>query len=154
MPLLNRVVELQAGIGALPGGNGNLLPEIARFDALYHVARRARGQNPVVVAIDRVEEAVGQPNRVVRVLARNRNVGFGVPAGVVLLDFDSRIALTGVVERVLRGARRKPRGDRFADRVAQRRVERRIEPSCSGYARVVRCGNDRVEAAVRRCASR
>ena len=125
--------------------SGDLLPEVARLDAFDDVAGRARRQQPVVVAVERVEEAVGQAHGVVGVLAGDRDVGFGIPGRIVLLDLQARIALARVVERVLRRARRDAGIDRVANCVAQRCIERGIEPCLIGNARVVRGRDDRVE---------
>ena len=118
VPLLNGVVELQARIGALPRRHGDLFPEVARLDALDDVAGRSRGQQPIVVAVERRKEAVREANGVVRVLPGNGDVGFGIPGRIVLVDLDARVALARVIERALRRARRNAGGNRFANRCA------------------------------------
>jgi hypothetical protein len=88
VPGVDGVVELDARIGAGPGGMADLLPQIARLDGLGDLAVGAADQLPVGVVLDRLQEGVGHPHRVVRVLARDAGIGLRVPVGVIGRELD------------------------------------------------------------------
>src|SRR5690606_16573395 len=69
VPLVDRVVVLHARVGAPPGGERNLFPQIAGLNRLGDLAIGAIGELPVAVLFDGLEEAVGDAYRVVAVLA-------------------------------------------------------------------------------------
>ena len=67
-----------------PGGVADLLPQLARLQRLARPCRscgQVRSQSPSV--LDRAQEVVGDAHRVVRVLAGDGEIGFGIPVGVV-----------------------------------------------------------------------
>ena len=101
VPRVDRVVELHARIGAGPCRVADLLPEVARLDRLGHLAVGAPGQLPVAVRAHRLEEGVGHPDRVVRVLSGNREIRLGIPIRVVGAEVDAGEALRRVVEHAL-----------------------------------------------------
>src|SRR5467141_3513742 len=75
VPLVDGVVELQARVRALPGGLRHLPPELARGEALHHFAGGPGSGLPDRVLHYGLDEPVGHPDRVVRVLARDGPVG-------------------------------------------------------------------------------
>ena len=46
VPLVDGAVELEAGVGALPGGAGDLVPEVAGLDLLSSPCRRCGRSAP------------------------------------------------------------------------------------------------------------
>src|SRR5207248_5852475 len=73
-----RGLALTAGAGALPGRLRPLAPELPRGEALDHLVRSAGGGFPDRVLAHRFDEPVGDPDRVVRVLSRDRAVRVAV----------------------------------------------------------------------------
>ena len=73
VPVVDRRVELQAGVRALPRGPGDLAPEVSRAGpcAITVPSVRAR-QVPVAVLEHRLHELVRDAHRVVRVLVLDR----------------------------------------------------------------------------------
>src|SRR5947208_11598655 len=83
VPVVDRAVVLDARIGALPSGLSDLAHELARVDRVAdRLAVHARGELPVVAALDGVHELVGDANRVVRVLVLDRGEAVAVDAHV------------------------------------------------------------------------
>ena len=102
VPVVDRGVVLQAGIGAGPGGVADLLPQRARLDGLGDLARAGAPEHvPVAVGLDRLEELVGDPHRIIRVLSGHREIGVGVPVGVVDRKLDIGVALLGELDHPL-----------------------------------------------------
>ncbi len=97
----------------------DLIPKIAGPDGFHHTVLGAADQFPIGVLFHRLEEGVGDPDRVVGVLARDRVVGLRVPISVIGREFDAGVALLGVVQNPLDISL----GDRdlfgFADRLFQ-----------------------------------
>src|SRR5690606_24670924 len=93
VPLVDGRVVLDAGIGGSPGGIADLFPQIAGFEGLGDLAGLAGGQVPLAIVFNGAREVVGDADGVVRVLARNGEVGFGIPIGVVDGEFDIGITL-------------------------------------------------------------
>ena len=137
VPLVDRGVVLQAGIGAAPGGVGDLLPQRARRQAFGDAAVGAADQLPVAVLHYLLEKVVGDPHAVVGVLAGDGEVGLRIPVGVEHREIDLRrrpggrarctrwMALSGIIAlRAPRIARLSAglRGDRSA---RPRRPQRR-----------------------------
>ena len=123
MPFVDGRIELHPRIGAGPGAVGNPVPEIPRLDGARHAALAlpvagAEEEIPGGVVLDGLHEVVREPDRVVRALPRDRQVGVAVPVGGVDRDVDAGEALRrkgntahDVVhrhERLLRGADRLP----------------------------------------------
>ena len=98
VPGVDRIVVLDARVGTGPSGVAYLLPQITSFDRFGDFAVLAADQFPVGVVFDGLEEGVGHTDRVVRVLARDRGIGFAIPVGVVGRELDRGIALLCVVE--------------------------------------------------------
>src|SRR5215468_2897358 len=69
VPVIDRGVILQTGIGRSPGGVADLLPQNARVERLRELAVLAISEVPLAVSLDRLEEAVGNAHRIVRILA-------------------------------------------------------------------------------------
>ena len=72
VPLVDRRVELQTGVGTFPSSGGNFAPEIACANGLHGRSIGDRLHVPVAVFDDRVHEVVGDAHRVVRVLVLDR----------------------------------------------------------------------------------
>ena len=86
VPPVDRGVELEARVGALPRGLGDLAPEVAGPDRLDDLAGGDRLETPVGVVDDGLHELVGDAHRVVGVLVLDRErvgaVEVHVEAGV------------------------------------------------------------------------
>ncbi len=147
VPGVDRVVELDARIGAGPGGVADLLPQLARLDGLGDLAVGAADQLPVGILADGAQEGVGDPHRVVRVLAGDGQVGVRVPVGVVGRELDRGEALLGVLQDPLDVGV----GDHGLLRRLDRRLERRVAlgiegvglgpvPSANGCENIVQPG--------------
>ena len=101
VPVVDRGVVLQARIGRGPGGVADLLPQLARLERLRDLAVLAVGEVPVAVGLDRLEEVVGDAHRIVRVLARDGEIGLAIPIGVVGREVDVLVALLGELDHAL-----------------------------------------------------
>ena len=101
VPVVHGGVEVQAGVGRCPGGVGNLFPEIARLQRLHDLAVLAGGEVPVAVIFDGTQEVILQRNGVVGVLARHREIGFGIPIRVIGLELDVLVTLFGELDDAL-----------------------------------------------------
>ena len=144
VPVVDGVVELHAGVGAGPGGVADLVPELARLDGLGDLAVSAPDQLPVGIGLDRRQEGVGDPDRVVRVLARDGEVGLAVPVGVVGRELDRGETLHCVLEHALDVALRD---HRFAG-VPDRRLEAAVGLWIEGIGLGAVPGADRGEQGV------
>ena len=101
VPVVDRRIVLDAGIGAGPGGRRHLAPELLGLEGLGDLAVGAAHQLPVALLQHGLHELVADPDRVVRVLARDGEVGVAVPVGGVGRDLDPGIALAGVEDDLL-----------------------------------------------------
>jgi hypothetical protein len=72
VPVVDRVVVLQARVGALPRRLADLLEQLAGVDALDDLAGGARAEAEVGAVLDRAHELVGDPDGVVGVLVLHR----------------------------------------------------------------------------------
>ena len=72
MPFVDRGVELEARVGALPRRLSDLIPQVTCTHALHDFAACDRFQAPISVLLDCRHELVGDPNRVVGVLVLDR----------------------------------------------------------------------------------
>ena len=122
VPVVDGGVILQARIGRGPGGVADLLPQIARLQGLRDLAVEAAGEIPLAVVLDRLKEGVGQAHRIVRVLARDGEIGLRFPVGVVGVEFERRIALAGELDDALDDAVRNFVPARGLDLALERRV--------------------------------
>ena len=98
VPGVDRVVELDAGVGTGPGGMTDLIPQLSCLDGFGHLSVGTADQAPVGVIPDRLQEGIGDAHRVVRILARNGDIGLGIPVGVIGGEFDAGIALTRILQ--------------------------------------------------------
>ena len=101
VPVVDGGVILEPRIGRGPGGVADLLPQVARLHGLRDLAVEAARKIPLAVGLDRVQEGVGQADRIVRVLARDGEIGLRLPVGVVGVEFERRIALAGELDDAL-----------------------------------------------------
>ncbi len=101
VPVVHRVVVLDPRIGAGPCGMADLIPKIAGPDGFHHTVLGAADQFPIGVLFHCLEEGIGDPDRVVGVLTRNRIVRLRVPIGVIGREFDAGVALFGIVQHAL-----------------------------------------------------
>ena len=72
VPVVDRVVVLQARVGALPRGGGDLAPQVAGVDGLDDLAGLAGAQTEVGALLDRAHELVADAHGVVGVLVLDR----------------------------------------------------------------------------------
>ena len=101
VPVVDRRVILQAGVGGGPGGVADAVPQLARLQGLGDLMVGAARQGPVGVLLDRREELVGHPHRIVGVLARHGQIGFRIPVGVVGVEVDLAETLLGELDHAL-----------------------------------------------------
>jgi hypothetical protein len=92
---------LQTGIGRGPGGVADLLPQGACIERLCDLAVLAIGEVPLAVGLDRLQEVIRDAHRVVGVLPRNGQIGFGIPIGVIGREIDVLVALPGELNHAL-----------------------------------------------------
>ena len=126
VPVIDRVMVLDAWIGAGPCGVTDIFPQIACLDRLRDRSVGAADQFPIGVILDGFQESIGDTDRVVRVLARHRCISLGIPVGVIGREFDRPITLLGVVQHTFDIGFRDHDLLRAADRVLQLRVLGRI----------------------------
>ena len=98
VPRVHRIVELDARVSTGPGGVANLIPELARLHGLGDLAICAANERPLGVILHGLQESVGHADRVVRVLARDGDVGFRIPIHVIGGEFDAGVALLCVLQ--------------------------------------------------------
>ena len=75
MPIIDCGVVLDAGISRRPGGIADLFPKLAGFDRFDDITANPADQVPVVIGLNRIEEAVRHPDRIVGILARHSEIG-------------------------------------------------------------------------------
>ena len=75
VPIVDRGVELNPGIGAGPGCEAYLFPKLARLQSTGDGAVFPEGEIPFAVDFDGLEEGVGNPHRIIGVLASDRAIG-------------------------------------------------------------------------------
>ena len=131
VPVVDRRVELDAGIGGSPGGEADLLPEVAGFQRLRNFVAEAGAEIPILVIGDGVQEFIRHAHRVVGILAGDRQVGFAVPIGIVGVERHLLVALLGELDDAQDVVLRNAVALGFADRELQLRVLQRIE---AGFA--------------------
>ena len=127
VPLVDGGVVLQAGIGAAPGGFGDLPPQGTRRQPLGDALVGAAQQRPLAVLLHLLEKAVGDPHRVVGVLAGDGAIRFRIPVGIEHRKCNGVVALVRQLDHPLDGALRQHCPAGAADRPAQRLVALRIE---------------------------
>jgi hypothetical protein len=72
VPLVDRRVELETGVGALPRGARDLAPQFTSLHGLDRTTTVSGFQVPVTVGHDRVHELIGDAHGVIRVLVLDR----------------------------------------------------------------------------------
>ena len=127
VPGIDRVVILHARIGTGPGRMADLIPEVPRLHGLRDLAVGAPRQGPVRILAHRTQEGVRHPHRIVRVLARHREIGIAVPVGIVGLERDRGEALLGILQHALDVGLGHLRLLRRAHRHLQARIGLRID---------------------------
>ncbi len=127
VPGIDGVVVLHARIGAGPGRMPDLIPQIACLHGLRHLAVGAPRQRPVRIRAHRLEEGIGHPHRIVRVLPRDREIGVAVPVGIVGPELDRGEALLGVLQNALDVGLGNLRLLRRADGRLEARIDLRID---------------------------
>ena len=132
VPGVHRVMELDARIGAGPGGMADLIPQRARLHDLGHRAIGAAQQLPVRVVLHRLEESIGDAHRIVRILPRDRDIGIRIPIGVIGRKFDRAEPLPRILQHAVDVGFRDHRLFRGPDRGLQPRVHRRIGAAILG----------------------
>ena len=100
VPVVDGGVELDAGIGAGPGGAVHLLPQILGAQLLAGLAVAAALQFPVAVHLQGAHERVGHAHGVVGVHAAHGEVAFAVPGSVVARQIPGEIT-TGEAAQAL-----------------------------------------------------
>ncbi|OQA37758.1 MAG: hypothetical protein BWY56_00657 [Acidobacteria bacterium ADurb.Bin340] len=93
VPVVDGGVELQARIGAGPGGVVHLGPEVPGAEGLGGLAVDAPGELPVAVPLQGPHEGIGHSHGVVGVLASHRGVALAIPGGVVGLQVAVEVPL-------------------------------------------------------------
>ena len=88
VPLVDGGVVLHPRVRAGPGRVGDLVPDLGGGNGLGDPAVGAAPELPVPTLVEHVEEAAGDADRVVGVLAGDGEVGLAVPIGVVLGEDD------------------------------------------------------------------
>ena len=126
VPLVDGGVELQPGVGAGPGGIGDLLPQLASREPLGDLAVGAPHEQPLAIALEHLEEAVGDADAVVGVLAGDGEIGLAVPVRIVFRERELGDALGRELPRLLDVGLGHHGRPRLAERRAQRRVLLRI----------------------------
>ena len=76
VPGVDRVMKLQARIGAGPRRRTDIAPERTGADGFHRLAIGAPGEGPRPIVIDGFQEGVGDAHRIVGVLAGDRAVAF------------------------------------------------------------------------------
>jgi hypothetical protein len=96
VPVVDGGVNWMPGSARGPGGMADLLPQLAGLQASWQSPCRpcaGRSGPSRRRSRQRLQELVGDAHRVVGVLARNREVGFRIPVGVVGVELDLGVAL-------------------------------------------------------------
>ena len=101
MPLVDGRVVLDARIGAGPGRVGDLVPHVLGRDLLRDLSVCPAPEVPVTASVENLEEAVGDADRVVRVLTGDREIGLAVPVGIVFGEHELGHTAGGELERLL-----------------------------------------------------
>ena len=114
VPRVDRAVVLHARISATPRREVDLVPKFVRRNGLGHRAINATHEVPVTVAIKRIEEAVGDTHRVVRVLTTHRRVCLAVEV-VVELEIELLRELLLIVTKHLHAFNERCHFDLFTD---------------------------------------
>ena len=145
VPVVDGGVELDAGIGRLPRGVADRLPQVAGLQRLERLAGNAAGQVPVAVVLDGAQELVGDAHRVVGVLAGDGEIGLRIPVGVVDRYVDVGVALLGELDDAQDVVLRHLGLLGGLDLALQRRVLGRIEAGIAGPVAIDAGLHDRLE---------
>ena len=93
VPVVDGGVELDAGIGAGPGGLVDLLPEILGAELPVRLAVHPALELPVPIHFQGAHEGIGHPDGVVGVHPAHGVVALAIPAGVVAVEVPGEVAL-------------------------------------------------------------
>ena len=93
VPAIDRGVVLHAGIAAAPGGVGNLVEQVFRFETLHGASVADGAGGETVFAHDGVHEVIGHADGVVGVLEEDGRVGIGVGRRPVVSRSDQGVCL-------------------------------------------------------------
>ena len=154
VPLVDGGVVLQSRIGAGPGGVRDLLPQLARLDALGDAAVVAPDQRPLGVVLDFFEEGIGDADGVVGILSADGEVGFRIPVGVHHREIDVGETLARELDHPLDVVVGNHGLARAANGALQRRLAGGLETIVAGQAVGVAGGHDLVQVLVSQLRSR
>ena len=133
VPIVDRGVELQAGIGAGPGGVADLLPQFARLHRVGDLAGLGTPEQiPIAIGFDRFEKLVRYPHGIVGVLPGDGEVGLGIPIGVISREIEVGFALLGELDDAADVIVRHVVFARRLDLAAKHRILFRIEAIVAG----------------------
>ncbi len=145
VPLVDRGVVLDAGIGAAPGGVRDLVPELARRQGPRDLPVGAAEQLPLAILQHPLQELARDPDRVVGVLAGDREVGVRIPVGRIDRQLDPRVALAGEQDRLLERVLGQKDRPRAPDRLLELEIVLGAEARLAIQAARVAGAKDRVQ---------
>ena len=82
VPIVDGSIILHTGIGAGPGGIGDLLHQVAGLERLIGLIGGAQFGLPFSIALECFHKVIGDADRVIRILSGNRLIGLAVKIGV------------------------------------------------------------------------
>ena len=126
VPFVDDVIVLNAGVGALPGGRADLIPQVPRAHGLGDPVISSMGEIPGRIGFDGIEKGLGQADTVVGVLARDGLVGLSFPSKVIDREGKIPLAFLGKAEGSLDVRFRDPGNSCSADGFIETRVEFRV----------------------------
>ena len=126
VPLVDDVIVLNAGVGALPGGRADLIPEVPRAHGLGDPVISSIGEIPGRIGLDGIEKGFGQADAVVGVLARDGLVGFPFPSEVIHGERKVPLAFLGEAEGSLKIGLRDASSSGGPEGFVEARVELRV----------------------------
>ena len=88
VPVIDRCIELQAGIGALPGTHHDLIPKVTGSDRACMSACCPLFQLPQFIIFNSFHERIGDSDGIVRVLTGHRLIRFRFIMSVVLIEVE------------------------------------------------------------------
>ena len=112
VPVVDRCVKLQSGVGAGPGGAADLVPQISRLHYLDGGSVKPRGQSPIAIGFNGPQKLVCDANRIVRVLPGDSEIGVRIPVGRKFCKIDFGLTLAGELDHPC--DRRRPERTRAA----------------------------------------
>ena len=122
VPVVDRRMILDAGIGGRPGGMADLFPQIAGLQGLGHLAVGAPRELPIGIVLDGAQELVGHPHTIVGILAGDGEIGVRIPVRRVGVELDILVTLARELDDALDVIVRHRIAPGELDRLLQRRV--------------------------------